>query len=453
MAAEIEERLRSGKHGEFRSSARYHGSKYAEARLRAFAVRLVPAVIRGEVGRTSISALARDFGVSRALVRTLLEQPDLPTRLNFLAESLIGVQTAELAREVMELGGPRTIVWVRTQPTCPIVGMHASYGGRAAFGLVEGRASGTFDTMYATFASMAQEGREQSINLGGLVKGLEQDRLAFEADSTAMTYLSPLQRISLSNPTKAMFLHAGAVDAAARPEIPPELDARVFVFMKGRFEGFEESEWLASPSNTVSIVSEPGYQKIARLALGDDVDLVVEAEGDSPEEGLERRHAYISKDRHVFDNERVRKLIDEGLPYKLDRYLIAEHRGIVLLLLPGELRARGRDDVDAGQALLRMNQDDELRWFSLLNRADGRRAWLGDEADRQRRLNSLAEAFALLEACDSTAGHARRQQFEALSLFDVSSSDPNSRQNVWRLASAARQSRLPDAPLGAVLSP
>jgi hypothetical protein len=133
-------------------------------------------------------------------------------------------------------------------------------------------------------------------------------------------------------------------------------------------------------------------------------------------------------------------------------WIEAEHRGLGVFLLGGELQASvsgGR--LDAGQAVLRMSADDELRLFTLLNRSNGARAWAGTEADKREKLKRLAEAFAMLEACDSTAGHARRQQFEPLQLFDVPMSNPSGRENVWRLASAVRQSHEPDAPLGAVL--
>jgi hypothetical protein len=195
---------------------------------------------------------------------------------------------------------------------------------------------------------------------------------------------------------------------------------------------------------------------LARRALGDRVDIVVEAEGSNPQDqGLECRHVYVDPDGHVFDNQTVRELLDRGQPYRLDsKWIEAEHRGLGLLLLGGELQASAPNGSrDAGQAILRMSADDELRLFTLLNRSDGTRAWTGTEADKREKLKRLAEAFAMLEAGDSTAGHARREQFEALQLFDVPMSNPSGRENVWRLASAARQSQLPEAPLGAVLLP
>jgi hypothetical protein len=452
MAFDIGERLVLPGSRPFMQSARHDGAKYGLATLRALGARLVPEALCGEIGRTSVNALSERYECKPELVRAFFQQPDTTTRLNLVGECVVAGQARELALELARHPEPR-IVWVRTQPTCPLEGVHASYRGKYVFGIAEGRPSGTFDSMYATFSSLAEGGREQSISVGGLVKGLEKDREAWQGGD-AMEYLSPLQRLSLTQPAAAMFLHAGAVDAAARPEIPEGVDASQIIFLQGRFEGYEPGEWLASPSATNSIVSEPGYQRLARRALGDDMDIVVEAEGSNPiDQGLECRHVYADPDGHVFDNETVRDILDRGQPYRLDRnWIEAEHRGLGLLLLGGELRARapgGRDD--AGQALLRMTENDELRLFTILNRSDGRRAWTGTEADKREKLKRLAEAFAMLEAGDSTAGHTRRQQFEALQIFDVPMSNPSGRENVWRVASAARQAQLPEAPLGAVL--
>jgi hypothetical protein len=452
MAAGLEERLVRSRRGEYMRAARHHGSKYSEQKLRELAAALLQAVLRGEIGPTSVTRLAQHFEVSAALVRAVLQQPDEMRRLNLLGESIVAIQAQELGRELALPGGSKSIVLVRTQPTCPIEGMHASYGGKFAFGLAPGRPSGAFDSVFATFASRAN-GSEESINIGGLVKALDKDREDFQAGNP-FEYLSPLQRLSLTRPSAAMFAHAGAVDAAARPEIPVSVDASQYIFLQGRYEGYEPSEWLASPSGTVPIVSEAGYQMVARLSLGDEVEVIVDAEGSNPREaGLERRHRYVSPDGEVFSNEAIQQLMENSRPYRLDRnWLHAEYRGVGVILLSGELRATVPNAApDAGQAILRMTADDNLRWFTLLNRSDGSRAWDVENEEKTRKLERLAEAFAMIEAGDSTAGYTRRQQFEALELFDAPMSNPSGRENVWRVASLARQSQLPEAPLGAVL--
>lgn len=454
MAEDIGGRFETRRNSPYMSSARHHDSKYSQATLRAFGAELMPAVLRGEIGRTTVLGLAEQFERRPALVRAFLQQPDAKSSLSFVRETVVAGQACELAHELARHPDPY-VVLVRTQPTCPLEGMHVTYKGKYAYGLADGRPSGAFDSVFATFISPAHNGHEQSVNLGGLVKALKRDREAWQAKEP-MEYLSDLQRLSLEKPIAAMFMHAGAVYAAIRPEIPPGVDASLFIFLQGRFEGYEPSEWLASPSDTVSIVSESGYQTAARAALGDSVDLVVEAEGSNPhDQGLERRHVYVMPDGRVFDNETVRRLVAAGHPYRLDpRWIEAEHRGLGIYLLDGELRAPTPDGLyDAGQTLLRIAADDELRLFSLLNRSDGARAWTGTRAEKRKKLTRLAEAFAMLEAGDSTAGYTRRQQFEALQLFDVPMSLPSGRETVWTLASAARQAGFPDMPLGALLLP
>ncbi len=186
--------------------------------LGRFGSQVVPAVLRGEIGRTSVNGLAERFECKPALVRAFFQQPDTIKRLSLIGESIVAGQARELAHELVRHPEPRRIVWVRTQPTCPLQGIHATYRGKSAFGLAEGRPSGTFDSIYATFASLAHGHHEESINLGGLVKALERDRASWEAGDP-MEYLSPLQRLSMTQPIAAMLWHAGAVDAAVRPEI------------------------------------------------------------------------------------------------------------------------------------------------------------------------------------------------------------------------------------------
>jgi transposase-like protein len=107
-------------------SARHHGSKYSEQKLRELAAAILEAVLRGEIGPTSVTELARRFEVSPALVRAVLQQPDEMRRLNLLGESVVAIQAQELGRELTLPGACASIVLVRTQPTCPIEGMHAS---------------------------------------------------------------------------------------------------------------------------------------------------------------------------------------------------------------------------------------------------------------------------------------------------------------------------------------
>jgi hypothetical protein len=436
--------------GDFTPSGRHRGPSYSLESLRELGAEFVEAVMRDELGRTSVVQLARYFSVPAAKISALLEQADGPRRLNFLVAGIVRIQMRELVREIRAAGDSGRIVFVRTQPTSPTTGIRLRYGPNTAFGLTPGRKIGAFDAIYATYASPNEGGREQSINLAGLVPALDKDRDEFRA-GVSMPHLSPQQFLSLDRPTAAMFRQAGAVDLVARDEVPPEVEASLYVFLQGRYEGYEESAFLSSPTHTVPIVAEQGYQEEARRALGDDVDIVVEAEGESPHDrGLERRHVYVDSQGRAISNEEVRRIIDRDLPYRLDRrgYTLAEHRDVVLMLLPGELRAPlPGDRHEGGQALLQMTADGPLRWFVLLNKANGRRAWRGDRDERGRRLQYLAEALALLEAPDSTAGHARREQYTGLEEFDVPMSHPSGRQNVWALAAARRQGGLPDAPV------
>jgi hypothetical protein len=437
----------------FTPSARHRDAGYGLSTLQEFGSTFGQAVLRGEVGRTSATALARQLFVPVALVEALLQQADGADELNFLAASVLRAQMRELIREVLEGDGPRRIVFARTQPTSPLHGVRVSFAGKEAFGLTRKRPAGAFDSIFATFPSPLLGGHEESINLGGFVPALEKDRVAYERGVDPMGYLSPLQHLSLTHPTAAMLKHAGAVHRAIREEIPAGVDASRFIFLQGRCEGHEENAFLLSPTRTRPIVSEPGYQAAAREALGDEVDILIQAEGSTPhDEGLELRHEYVdAKGKRVVPNRFIRDLLSKGRnshPYELDKYVHAEHRGMTLMLFPGKLRAKlPGGKYEGGQALLQMKQDDSLRWFVLVDRAGGDPAWDGSDAEKGERLQQLAEDFALLEAGDSTAGYARRMQYKGLTLFDVPMSNPSGRENVWRLAAAVRQSRLPEGPL------
>jgi hypothetical protein len=399
---------------------------------------------------SSVKALSRHFGVPDALVETLFQQADEIDALNFFAGAILRTQASELAREFPGDPHPRIVI-ARTQPTSPLSRVRLSYAGKEAFGLTSERRVATFDTLFATYISQLEQGGEESINLGGLAPALEKDRQAAE-EGVEMGNLSPLQRLSLKKPTEAMFRHAGAVKAAIEPLIPAHVDASQYIFLQGRYEGEEESVFLASPTRTVAIVGEEDYQLAARAALGDEVDIVVEAEGVLPHDpGLERRHDYVNVAGRVISNRVVRELVRRDLPYLLDRYLIAEHRGLGLMLMQGQLRAsvQGGKRYEGGQALLLIGTGGELRWFILLNKRNGEPAWRIGNVEKAALLKRLAEAFAMLEATDSTAGARRRQQYEAQRLFNVPMSHPSGRENGWRLASAVRQAGFPDLPLGA----
>ena len=222
------------------------------------------------------------------------------------------------------------------------------------------------------------------------------------------------------------------------------------IFLQGRFDGPEKQIlWLANPTRTVCLVNESWYQFEARRAFGDLADLIVQAEGSSPDDrGLERGHHYLRADGSKASNAEVRDHINDHVQYwRLDGdELIAEAGEIGVVLMPGELRAPrdGGGGYDAGQAMLVINKDGHPRWFSILNKADGSRAWTGDEQQIQERLQRVADAFDLLEGPTSTAGRTRRAQFESLKLFDVPMSNPSGRENVWRIAAAVRQALLPD---------
>lgn len=323
--------------------------------------------------------------------------------------------------------------------------MRVSYRGKEAFGLSRERATGTFDTMFATFRSRFQPGREISINLGGFVPALDKDRAQLSGEFNE--FLSDIQRLSIDSPMEATFSHAGAVGRTISAEMPSEVDISSFIFLKGRFEGPEESEYLSSPTHTTPIVGQPGYQRAARCALGDEVNIVIEAEDRDP--GLEARHEYVNRDNHRFSSTKIRELVRDGRLYKLDRrYLTAEHRAVILMLLPGEFRAElPGGGYEGGLGLVQLRQDESLRWFLLPDKANGKPAWPTGEKHRQERLERLAEDMALIEGNNSTAGHERRRQFESLKLFDLPMSHPCGRENVWRLAAAVRQSTLPEAPL------
>lgn len=450
MAGDIAREIRSAA-GPFTPTGRYHNSAYSLETLRELGGDLVEAAIRGELRRTSVKGVARHFGVRDAAVRALLEQTDGGRELNFFTREIVRGQMREISREIAT-GGGGPLVFVRTQPTSPITGIRTSYAGKSVFGLAPGRKIGTFDSIYATFYSPFGGGREQSINLAGLIPALDKDREMVEA-KVLMDHLSPIQLLSLTHPTAAMFRQAGAVDLAFRDDLPEEVEAKIYVFLQGRYEGYEESIFLASPTHTVPIVNEPGYQREAREALGDDIDIVVEAEGVSPyDQGLERRHHYRAPNGRVIENEEVRRIVDREVLSRFSGRIQVEHRDVALVLMPGELLAPlPGGKFEGGQAILHLTPDGPPRWFTLLNRSNGRPAWRGDRQEMRGRLEQLAEAFALLDAPDSKAGTARREQYHSLKLFDLPMGHPSGRQNVWALAAAVRQSDLPDAPLGATL--
>ncbi|HKZ12660.1 MAG TPA: hypothetical protein VJL81_02330 [Solirubrobacterales bacterium] len=450
MAGEIAMEIRAAD-GPFTSTGRYHNTAYSLEALREFGGNVVEAAITGELGPTTVKGMARHFGVRDAEVRALFEQTDQDRELNFFTKGIVRGQMREIGREIVAAGGG-PLVFVRTQPTSPTTGIRTSHAGKSVFGLAPGRKIGAFESIYATFYSPGDGSREQSINLAGLIPALDTDREMAEA-KVPMHHLSPIQMLSLTHPTAAMFRQAGAVDLAFRDDLPEEVEAKIYVFLQGRYEGYEESVFLASPTHTVPIVNEPGYQREAREALGNDIDIVVEAEGVSPyDRGLERRHHYRAPNGRVVENEEVRRIIDRELLSRFSGPIQVEHRDVALVLMPGELQAPlpgGR--FEGGQAILQLTPDGPPRWFTLLNRSDGSRAWRGDRQEMRGRLEQLAEAVALLDAPDSNAGTARREQYRSLELFDIPMSHPSGRQNVWALAAALRQSDLPDAPLGATL--
>jgi|GEM_PF-2959387 len=450
MAGEIAMEIRAAA-GPFTPSGRYHNSAYSLETLREFGGDVVEAAIKGGLGPTSVKEVARHFDVRDAEVRALFEQTDEDRELNFFTKGIVRGQMREIWREIVA-GGGGPLVFVRTQPTSPTTGIRTSYAGKSVFGLAPGRKIGTFDSIYATFYSPYDGGREQSINLAGLVTALDKDR-EMSGAKAPKDHLSPIQLLSLTHPTAAMFRQAGAVDLAFRDDLPEEVEAKIYIFLQGRYEGYEESVFLASPTHTVPIVNEQGYQREAREALGDDIDVVVEAEGVSPyDRGLERRHHYRTPNGRVIENEEVRRIVDREVLSRFSGRIQVEHRDVVLVLMPGELLAPlPGGKFEGGQAILQLTPDGPPRWFTLLNRINGRPAWRGDRQEMRGRLEQLAEAFALLDAPDSKAGTARREQYHSLKLFDLPMGHPSGRQNVWALAAAVRQSDLPDAPLGATL--
>ncbi len=450
MAEDVDRAYGSMRDVPFRPSARHRDSAYGLETFLKFGVRFVPLALEGQIGPTSIAEIARDFDVPEPLVEAFFQQADKAGELNFVSKGIVAGQIKEIAREVTAERAEGRLVLVRTQPTSPLVGVRRSYAGKEAFGLSRERATGTFDTMFATFRSPFQNDREISINLGGYVPALEKDRAQLPGEFNE--FLSDIQRLSIDSPTEAMFSHAGAVGRVIGTELPSDVNLSSFIFLKGRFEGPEESEYLSSPTHTTPIVGHSGYQEAARAALGDNVNIVIEAEGSDP--GLEARHQYVNRDGRRFSSGMIKDLIAGGRLYKLDRkYLTAEHRGVILMLLPGELRAELSDGgYEGGMGFVQLRQDDSLRWFLLPNKANGKPAWPRGGEQRQEMLERLVEDLALIEADDSTAGHERRQQFESLKLFDIPMSHPCGRENVWRLAAAVRQSTLPDAPFLEVAS-
>jgi hypothetical protein len=443
MAIDLGGRLGSIEDVPFTASARYRGAGYGLKTLSEFGATFLPAVLRGEIGTTSIRGLARTYGVSDALVETFLQQTDLRTELNFVAREILESQAGELVRDVDGAGGDGRIVLARTQPTSPLSGVHVSYRGRSAFGLEPGRKAGAFDSVFATYASPHFGGCEQSVNLGGYVPALDKDRKARE-DGDTMVYLSPIQRLSLESPVLAMFVHAGAVWKAIEALLSPKVSS--FIFLKGRFEGFESSEYLSSPSHRVPIVTKKGYAGAARRALGDDVDILIEAE--AADGGWDPRHEYVRQGGRIVSGEAVKHLMDRGLTYKLDPDAESvEHRGMLVLLMPGEVRVPlGGGRYEGGQLVVQVTQDLETNWFVLPRKTNGKLAW-PTEGDQVAGLKRIAEDLAMLDASDSTAGVKRREQYEALEDFNVPMSNPCGRENVWRLAAARRQSGFPDNPV------
>jgi len=453
MTAKYSGLIREADDALFTAKAMHRGFSYGPESLRRMAVRLGGAVLLGDLGQTSVKGLARHFGVPDALIETLLQQADGLDRLDFVSTAVIRTQAAELALDLEHDPNPRIVI-ARTQPTSPSEGIRMSFKGKRAFGLDLERRTGTFDSLFATYVSRLEGGEEQSVNLGGIVPAIESDREDFDAGDE-MNHLSALQRLSIEKPTEAMLRHAALVKAEMDREIPSRIDTSLLVFLQGRYEGREESAYLASPTRTVATLSEEDYGRTARMVLGDGVDIVLEAEGVSPlDPGLERRHDYVDLNGTVVPNAAVRQLIRNETLGKLDGHLRAEHDELGLILLQGELRApvEGGRRFEGGQALIQVTSSGDLRWYVLLNKRNGARAWECSLPEKKERLQRLAEALAMLEGPSSTAGVRRREQYQALRHFNVPMRHPSGRENVWRWAGAARQSRFDDLPLGARLS-
>lgn len=244
-----------------------------------------------------------------------------------------------------------------------------------------------------------------------------------------------------------MFEHAGAVHRALAPELPADASDSVHVFLQGQSWGLGSRSSGAVPmlSTITSIVNERGYQRAARRALGDARELIIDADGPHPEgRGLEREHCYVRANGETVSNRSVQAAIGDGRMdyFKLDGdELIADaptSDSFFLVLLPGELQ-RSHAPIefdDRGQAMLLIRQGAPAKWFSILNKSDGSRAWEGSQAALRERLQRVADSFALID---------RRTPGEAiLDLFNVPMSHPSARENVWRLGGAVRQARLLD---------
>ncbi len=431
MADGLEERLRAIQlvAADVLRSLPQYGTSYSAARIKEVAVEVAPAAVRGDLGTFSMRGLAAHLGVPEALLAVTLQQPDTLHRLNFIAESVVRTQAHELFSEAYASGGPGVGVLARAQPTCPLKSIKVTYGSRSAFGLAEGRRSGTMDTI---FAHWRRGGREESLNLGGLVKGLAKDAARGDA-----RILSELHRMTLTDSTAATFCHLGASMHAIRLELPAWAIAPPLVLLNARFEGPSSTSWLASPTQTVPLISSAGYLTAGRKSLGDREDILVDAEESNSlpvaERGLERRHRLRRADGTEFGGDQVRELIDDRDFGRLGEHELALIPGHSVYLFDADLIADGpAGHPEGGQAVLMVPQGAQPpRWFLLLHRADGSR--------RSCDLVRIATALALLESPDSTAGAGRRSSFESLAVFDVPMSSPDGRENVWRIANAARQ--------------
>lgn len=203
-------------------------------------------------------------------------------------------------------------------------------------------------------------------------------------------------------------------------------------------EGCLDSSVPAGARRTVSIVHQEGYVRAGRTALGDGVDLVVEAGGTEPRgRALERRHHYVRSNGTLVPNPRVRELIERGDLARLDDWIHVEEDGLALLMFAGELRAGLPDGAyEGGHALLLVSQYAPMRWFSLLDKSDGSKAWCGDDDVLRGRLARIVRKFVAVETCFATPMQARREELARLDVFCSPVSDPSSHKNVFDMAAA-----------------
>ena len=434
----------------FTRTAPHSGTRYDLSRLQDFGARFLTNVLLGKEQGGSLAAIARRFQVSRKVVATFLQQADYQDetgahRLNFFSAAVVGAQAQELARALYRTPGESGAEWVRTLPTSPRKGVHATYNQELAFGML---GVGTTCSIDATFATCpTSDGREESINVGGFVQATDHDRAICDADPTRTLYLSPQHKLSLRQPIAAMFAQAGATFSEVARELPEHAGKQRHLILGGRHVGPEASVWQQHSTRIGCVINEPGYGEAARSSHGDAPDIIMVAEGPGEDRGLERNHEYVPADGAPVPNARVRKLIRERGQYWAldDKEWTAESSGLLAVLLPGELRStRPGCTRDRGQALLIVSAGGQMKWYSVLHTSDGSPAWTGHDRDIEQELQKVADAIALIEGEDSTAGPQRREQFASLDLFNVPLSQPTGRENIWRLAAAVRQSQLPE---------